>query len=339
MKFRTRNLIYLAPLQFPDPTPLNTTGSKTDGNDLSPSNNKTYYDNNLIHLVGPLLIHDQFADQVDIPMNCGTKMEFRGFEPLPKALTPLTEGVTPTGKHRDMYTVTTSLKEYGDYVTLTDVLEMTAIDNHVLEAQRDLGDQAGRTLDTVTREVINAGTNVQYADGSVKTRATLDSSKKLTPFAIAMAVRTLKKHNAPRINGKYMGVINQDVAFDLMQTDEYKNLFRYTDNSSFKNGYAFNLSGVEFYETSEAKIWANAGKNGEDVYSTLIIGKGAYKTTKLKGKGLETIIKQLGSAGANDPLNQRSTVGWKALKAVAIITQQYMVRIETCSYFNEHEAN
>lgn len=98
MKFRTRNLIYLAPLQFPDPTPLNTTGSKTDGNDLSPSNNKTYYDNNLIHLVGPLLIHDQFADQVDIPMNHGTKMEFRGFEPLPKAMTPLTEGVTPTGK-------------------------------------------------------------------------------------------------------------------------------------------------------------------------------------------------------------------------------------------------
>ena len=339
MKFSTRNLIYLAPLQFPDPTPMNMTTSAADGNDLSPQNNKVYYDRNLIRLVGPLLIHDQFGNQVDNPMNHGKKMEFRGFEPLPKAMTALTEGVTPNGEKLDMYTVTTTLKQYGSYVTLTDLLEMTAIDNNVLEAQERLGDQAGRTLDTVTREAINAGTNVQYADGSVKTRATLDSSKKLTPFAIAMAVRTLKKNNAPRIKGKYMGIINQDVAFDLMQTQDYKDMFRYTDNSSFKNGYIFDLSGVEFYETSEAKVWANAGKNGEDVYSTLIVGKGAYAVTKLAGEGLETIIKQLGSAGTGDALNQRSTVGWKALKAVAILTQQYMVRIETCSYFNEHEAN
>ncbi len=339
MKFRTRNLIYLAPLQFPDPTPLNKTTSASDGNDLSPSNNKTYYDKNLIRLVSPLLIHDQFADTVDIPKNHGTKMEFRGFEPLDKALTPLTEGVTPTGKKLDMYAIPVTLKQYGDYVTLTDMLQMTAIDNHVLEAQEALGDQAGRTLDTVTREVINAGTNVQYADGSVKSRSTLDSTKKLTPAAIAMAVRTLKKHNAPRIHGKYMGIISQDTSYDLMQTQEYKDLFRYTDNTSFKNGYVFDLSGVEFYETSEAKIWASAGKNGEDVYSTLILGKGAYKVTGLEGEGLETIVKQLGSAGANDPLNQRSTVGWKSLKAVAIVTQQYMVRIETCSFFNEHQAN
>ena len=75
------------------------------------------------------------------------------------------------------------------------------------------------------------------------------------------------------------------------------------------------------------------------MYSTLIVGKDAFAVTKLEGEGLETIVKQLGSAGANDPLNQRSTVGWKALKAVAILTQQYMVRIETCSHFNEHEEN
>lgn len=339
MKFRTRNLIYLAPLQFPDPTPMNTTGSNTSGNDLSSSNNKVYYDHNLIRLVGPLLIHDQFGKQVSIPKNHGKTMEFRGFEPLPKAMTALTEGVTPNGEKLDMYTVTATLKQYGDYVTLTDLLQMTAIDNHVLEAQERLGDQAGRTLDTVTREVINAGTNVQYADGTVTSRAALTADNKLTPTAIAMAVRTLKKHNAPRIKGKFMGIINQDVSFDLMQTQEYKDMFRYTDNSSFKNGYIFDLSGVEFYETSEAKIWTSAGKNQEDVYSTLIVGMDAFAVTKLEGEGLETIVKQLGSAGANDPLNQRSTVGWKALKAVAILTQQYMVRIETCSHFNEHEEN
>ena len=116
-------------------------------------------------------------------------------------------------------------------------------------------------------------------------------------------------------------------------------MFRYTDNSTFKNGYLFELSGVEFYETSEAKKWINAGAGSIDVYSSLILGKDAFAVTALEGEGLETIVKQLGSSGASDPLNQRATVGWKALKAVAILTNQYMVRIETGSFYNEHEAN
>ena len=331
--------LYLEVLQFPDPTPLNLTTSTASDNDLSSSNNKVFYDKNLIRLVGPSLIHDQFGKKVNIPKNHGKTMEFRGFEPLAKALNPLTEGQTPTGKKLDMFTVTTALKQYGDYVALSDLLEMTAIDNHVLEAQEKLGDQAGRTLDTVTREVVNAGTNVQYAEGQVSSRVALTSAMTLTPKAIAMAVRTLKKRNAPRINGKYIGIISQDVAFDLQQNPDYKDLFRYTDNSTFKNGYLFDLSGVEFYETSEAKKWINAGASSIDVYSSLILGKDAFAVTALEGEGLETIVKQLGSSGASDPLNQRATVGWKALKAVAILTNQYMVRIETGSFYNEHEAN
>ena len=338
-KTNVLDLLYLEALQFPDPTPMNLTTSTASDNDLSPSNNKTFYDKNLIRLVGPSLIHDQFGKKVNIPKNHGKTMEFRGFEPLAKALTPLTEGTTHNGMKLDMFTVTTTLKQYGDYVALSDLLEMTAIDNHVLEAQDKLGDQAGRTLDTVTREVINAGNNVQYAEGQVSSRAALTSAHKLTPKAIAMAVRTLKKYNAPKINGKYVGIISQDVAFDLEQTQEYKDLFRYTDNASFKNGYLFDLSGVEFYETSEAKKWINAGTSSVDVYSTLICGKDAFAVTTLEGEGLETIVKQRGSAGSSDPLNQRSTVGWKALKAVAILTNQYMVRIETASTYNEHEAN
>lgn len=333
------DLLYLEALQFPDPTPMNLTTSTASDNDLSPSNNKTFYDKNLIRLVGPSLIHDQFGKKKNIPKNHGKTIEFRGFEPLAKATTPLTEGVTPTGKKLDMFTVTAVLKQYGDYVALSDLLEMTAIDNHVLEAQDKLGDQAGRTLDTVTREVINAGNNVQYAEGQVSSRSALTSAHKITPKAIAMAVRTLKKYSAPKINGKYVGIISQDVAFDLEQNDDYKNLFKHTDNSSFKNGYLFDLYGVEFYETSEAKKWINAGASSVDVYSTLICGKDAFAVTSLEGEGLETIVKQRGSAGSSDPLNQRSTVGWKALKAVAILTNQYMVRIETASTYNEHEAN
>ena len=135
---------------------------------------------------------------------------------------------------------------------------------------------------------------------------------------MSIAVISRRSESAPRINGKYIGIISQDVAFDLQQNPDYKDLFRYTDNSTFKNGYLFELSGVEFYETSEAKKWINAGAGSIDVYSSLILGKDAFAVTALEGEGLETIVKQLGSSGASDPLNQRATVGWKALCRICL---------------------
>ena len=45
------------------------------------------------------------------------------------------------------------------------------------------------------------------------------------------------------------------------------------------------------------------------------------------------IVKPKGSAGSADPLNQRSTVGWKATKTACILTQAFMVRVETASAY------
>lgn len=75
-----------------------------------------------------------------------------------------------------------------------------------------------------------------------------------------------------------------------------------------------------------------AGAAGADVYATLVFGADAYGVTEIEGGGLEYFAKQLGSAGAADPLNQRATSGWKAMKTAEILSQEYMVRLESgCS--------
>lgn len=76
-----------------------------------------------------------------------------------------------------------------------------------------------------------------------------------------------------------------------------------------------------------------AGAAGRDVYSTLILGEDAYGVTEVTGGGLENIVKQLGSSGTSDPLNQRATTGWKAIKVAKILVENYMVRVETASTF------
>ena len=302
---------------------------------------KTFYSDYLIDMAGPELVHDQFGQEHDIPKNGGKTIEFRKYQPLPKALTPLTEGVTPDGNKLEMSVVTATIDQFGDYIELSDILLLTAIDNNLVQATRLLGRQAGQTLDTVTREVLNAGTNVIYA-GGVDARAQLHytseaSNCNITVDDVRKAVRLLKKMNAPRINGCYIGIINQDVSYDFMNDPKWLNVKTYSDPEGIYTGEIGKIEGVRFVETSEAKIFEGEGKDSANVYSTLILGADAYGTTKLTGGGLQHIVKQLGSAGTADPLNQRATAGWKATKAVELLVNEYMVRIESTSTFSKED--
>ena len=154
-----------------------------------------------------------------------------------------------------------------------------------------------------------------------------------------MAVRTLKGMNAPKINGDYVAIIHPDCAFDLMSDPEWKYPHQYQDTTNLYNGEIGKVAGVRFVETTEAKVFKGKGASSRDVYATMVIGANAYGVTDIKGGGLEHIVKQLGSAGTADPLNQRATVGWKATKAAIRLVESNMVRIETTSTFNDAVAN
>lgn len=320
----------------------NTTTQIGAGQDLS-GEMKTFYSNYLIDMAEPELVHDQFGQKHPIPKNGGKTIEFRKYDPLPKALTPLTEGVTPNGQKLSMSTVTATVKQYGGFIELSDMLLLTAIDNNLVEATKLLGSQAGRTLDTITREVLNGGTNVQYAEGQVNSRAELVGGQEtgnhyLTVNGVRRAVRFLKVMNAPRINGYYAGIIHPDCSYDLMEDPKWVNVKTYSDPEGIYEGEIGRIEGVRFVETSEAKVFTGEGAGGRDVYSTLIMGADAYGVTEITGGGLQHIVKQLGSAGTADPLNQRATAGWKATKVAERLVEVYMVRIETTSTFTGTDA-
>lgn len=380
---------------------------------------KTYYSRRLIELAEPELIHDQFGQKHPIPRNSGKTIEFRKYDSLPKALVPLTEGVTPAGQKMSMGVIRATIKQYGGYIELSDLLELTAIDNNLVQATRLLASQAGRTSDTITREVLAGGTNVLYS-GGVKDRSELvggdtteENNDVLKVDDIRKAVRALKVQNAQKINGYFVGIIHPDVAYDLMNDKKWVDVKTYSDPDGIYEGEIGKIEGVRFVETSEAKVFhgadlasdsrtllvngtpsntktvnfdggtvlANAlvgravligtdvrtvvsnttssmtldenitasdnaviypgegGKGGRDVYSTLILGADAYGVTELEGGGLQHIVKQLGSSGTADPLNQRATAGWKLTKVAERLVEQYMIRIESASTFESGAIN
>ena len=196
---------------FADPSASlqNTTGTMT--NEM-----KTFYEKRLIDQAEPRLVHDQFADYYPVPQNGGKTIEFRKYDSLPKADTPLTEGVTPNGQTLNVTTITSDLHQYGGWTPLTDVLQMTAIDNNVVQATRVLASQAGRTMDSITRDVLAGGTNVIYApklsaDGTetaVTSRKALDKSCTLTPKLFFQAAAQLGAMNADPIGDSYIAIIH-----------------------------------------------------------------------------------------------------------------------------------
>ncbi len=289
---------------------------------------KTYYSDYLIDNAIPKLVHDQFGQKHPIPKNGGKTIEFRKYSPLPKQTTPITEGVTPDGQSLTVSTVEATVAQYGGYITLSDVLMLTAIDNNLVQATKILGAQAGATLDTITREVLNGGTNVLYAGGK-EGRGALTADSVLTVDDIKKAVRILKSQNAEKINGDWVGIIHPDVAYDLTNDKAWADVKTYSDPEDLYEGEIGKIFGVRFVETTEAKIFEGG------VYSTLILGDNAYGTTEIAGGGLEHIVKQLGSAGTGDPLNQRATAGWKATKTAERLVENYMVRIESKSTFSD----
>ena len=286
---------------------------------------KTFYDMTLIDEASPNLVHDQFGQKRPIPANGGKKIEFRKFASLPKALTPLTEGVTPDGKSLTVTTIEAEVSQYGSYITQSDVLELTSIDNTIVEATKVLGRQAGSTLDTITRNILHTATNQWFcpkSDGTaVTTTSGLDNTCVLTVDVIKQVVADLKANNAPKINGDYVAIIHPFVAYDLMTDPEWIDAHKYAKPDNLYEGELGKVAGVRFVESSEAKIYDGG------VFGTLILADGAYGVTEITGGGLQTIVKQKGSAGTADPLDQRSSVGWKAMKTAEILVQPYMALV------------
>ena len=395
-------------------TNVTTDGSQVgDTHSVQPTM-KTFYKTSLLENARNEHFFNQFGQKQPLPKNNGKKVEWRKFDTFSKATTPLTEGVTPDGNSVNMTKIEKEIAQYGDYTTVSDRLELEAVDPIISAVVEEHGAQAGDTLEVITRNEVVSGTNVIFA-GAKSFRWQLGSTEKLTPTLVDQAFTWLKKMKAPTINGDYIAIIHPSVAYDLRESSDWLDVHKYAQPGEIYNGEIGKLHGVRFVEDTEQKVWkaegltadaanlsvktnvsadddvdvkeaisaaeatalvgrkvligtgvyeiasatagaagsaaikltenvtcsandviypGEGGAQGGAVYATTFFGKDAYGIIEPSAESLEVIIKQRGSAGTADPLDQRSTVGWKASHAAQILYQERLVRVESGSFYS-----
>lgn len=294
--------------------------------------NAEFYAKALLSRLIPEQIFSQYATKPSaarVPKRSGDTVSFRRFNSLALVNTPLVEGVTPDGLNLDVSKITATVAQYGAYVTITDLVDMMALDPVLTEASEVLGEQAGQSTEKIIADVIFAGTTLHRA-GGVATRLLVNTT--ITEQDILAAVGMLKKANVkPLANGDYIAFVPIKVAQDVMRLPAWEKANTYR-HDGLVSGAIGKLYGVQFKEISELYVttYAAAGADSKDVYASLFMGTDYFGIPDIEGSAKpQMIVKPHGSGGTDDPLEQRATAGWKNLFTVKRLNEACAVRVET----------
>lgn len=284
---------------------------------------QTYYDKRFLDRARAELRHDFGAQVKDHKMNMGKVVRFTRFTPLALATTALTEGTDPSAVDMTATNVDATLAEYGNYTIVSSLFSATSIDDNLAEHVDVHGQNAGETIDAIIRNVLSAGATAQIAAGKALTAVAATDT--LTGLEIRKAVRTLKTNKAKRYdNGFYRGIIQPYQAMDLMGNSEWLSAYQYTTPEQIQRGVVGRIHGVEFVESTQGSTEAST----VTIYHTFIFGQNAYGVVRLESMKEPKVYVAQGVT-QNNPLNLRSTVGWRMPFAAVVLNASWIINCKT----------
>ena len=342
----------------------------TQYGDISPRT-VAYVVRELLKRAAPYLVFEKFGQTYPIPQNNTQTAKFRRYylsgstgsagaygssaQPdaffVPLATTALVEGVTPAGRKLANTDYTVQLKQYGDFVTITDVVEDTHEDPVLSEATTIMSEQAAYTIETIRYNVLKAGVNVFWANGGVRTSVntvvTRDLQRQVTAQLlrqnaklITSTVRSTPDFRTEPVEAAFVAVCHPDLESDVRNMTGYINTKQYGTVTPWENEIG-SVERVRYLTTTISTPFADGGGakltmrsttgTNADVYPILFFARDAYGIVPLKGKDSLTPMVVQPRPAPGDPLGQRGTVGWKAWQSAIILQDAFMVRLEVAA--------
>lgn len=321
--------------------------AQTAYGDISPRT-AAYAEKELLKRGLPFLVLEKFGQAKTLPEASSKVIKFRRYSALPTTPAALTEGVTPAGQTLAVTDITATLSQYGDKVTITDVILDTHEDPVLNEAVNLLGEQAAQMIEKMRFGVLKAGTNVLYANGATRNAVN-------TPITLQLqrrAVRALKRQNARFITSivrstpnfgtenvapGYVALIHPDLEADVRGLSGFVPAEKYGSMTPWENELG-KVEDVRYVSSTIFEPWVDAGGakgamlstsgTNADVYPVLFVARDAYGIVALKGMFAVTPMVVNPKPSDSDPLAQRGHVGWKAMQTAVILNDAWQVRLE-----------
>ena len=298
------------------------------------------------------MIIERFGQNYVLPTHSTLTAKWRRYEALTLATTALTEGVTPSGQKPTYTDVTVTLLQHGDYMVLTDVVQDTHEDPILQEFGDMLMQQWTETIETLRWGILKAGTNVGYANGTartdVNTPITLAGQQKATEALLLQRAQMISEQLSSNpnfrtepIEAAFIAITHTSVENDIRRMQGFIPVKQYGPGVKFPNEIG-SVENVRYIRSVLFTAFADAGGakgamksttgTSADVYPVLYLAKDAYGVIQLKGtSAMSLIVKNVGSGGTTDPLNQRGTIGWKTMQNSVILNDYWMYRLEVAA--------
>ena len=318
--------------------------------DISPRT-AAYAEKELLKRGLPFLVLEKFGQAKPLPENSTKVMKFRRYNALPNTPQALTEGVTPTGQNLTVTDVTATLTQYGDRVTITDVILDTHEDQTLNEAVALLGEQAAQMIEKMRFGILKAGTNVLYANGAARNavntaitinlqRRAVRALKRQNARFITSIVRSTPSYGTENVAPGYVALIHPDLEADVRNLTGFVPAEKYGSITPWENELG-KCEDVRYVSSTIFEPWADAGGakgtmlsttgTSADVYPVLFVGRDAYAIIALKGMFALTPMVVNPKPSDSDPLAQRGHVAWKAYQTCTILNDAWLVRAEVAA--------
>lgn len=322
-------------------------------NDISPRT-QVRADRRLLERAKTNNVLGMFGQVRVLPKKGTQTIAFRRYNRLAPATAPLQEGVTPAGKNLTKHDVLCQVKQYGDWIRITDVVQDTHEDPVLRESIDVLGEQAGDTYDIIRAGYLKAGTNVAYVNGAtraavndVPTRDTIRTLVRLLGRQEAKPLKSVIKAgpniSTQPIGRAYIGVCHVDMKPDIERATGFVPYYQYANQGNVMEGEFGALGEVRFVIDNNLTPWADGGGlaatnatlsttgTNSDVYPILIFGMDAYGIVPLGGKRSVMTYVNNPKAITGDEIAQRGSVGWKGWTGVCILNDLWMIRLESAA--------
>lgn len=298
----------------------------------------------------PVIILDRFGDTKPMPRNKSQRIKFRRPRVFTAVDTPLVEGVTPVATQFRYEDVEGVLRQYGQVVEITDVIQDTAEDPVLMHATEQCGENIGRTFEALRWGVLKAGTNVHYSNGAtrdgVNTKITRSVQRRITRALKAQKAMKLTKILAGSVKigtspveAAYYAVGHTDCESDIRDMTGFIPTAEYGTRKMVHETEIGAVEDCRYCLSPDLPPYLAAGGDGTankmlgganaDVYPILYFGAHAYGNVPLRGReAITPAIVPVGRRDKADPLGQRGYVGWLGWFLCLILNQVWMARAE-----------